>query len=144
MWVIVQDGNRTSGGSTYSFDTSAVDATRKMVAVCRTEAAAGRWLGRLEQWATEGAPADGHATTVPTYLVLNVDGLADLDPGQYVGPEYYSAHGRKESLRRMVRIVRQSHAALKVERRRRGSGGHGAESGDRPGGQTTATDSGSQ
>ena len=89
------------------------------MAVCRNEVAVDRWIDRLGQWATEGARPDDHAALIPTYEVISVDRLVDLDPGQCVGKEFFRDHGEAASLRRMVRNVRESHATLRREMRRR-------------------------
>jgi hypothetical protein len=120
MWAIIQNGYRTKDGATYGSGTPPLDTPRRLVAVCRTETGVNRWLGRLEQWAAEGAEPDNRAATLPSYEVASVAGLADLDPSQFVGRTYFDTRGRARSLRRMVRDVRTSHAALRRELRRRG------------------------
>jgi hypothetical protein len=119
MWVIIQTGYRTNDGSAYGYGTSHVGPTRKLTAVCRTEAGARKWVRRLERWASDGAGPAGHAAMTPTYEAMQVDGLADLEPAACVGPEYYAAHGREASLRAIILSVRESHAALRRESRRR-------------------------
>ena len=121
MWAIIQNGYRTSGGSVQGVGTSPGAPSRKLVAVCRSEKSACRWLGRLEQWAVEGAGPGGRAAPIPTYQVASVEGLADLDPSQFVGRDYFDGRGFARSLRKMTRDVRASHAALRRELRRRGS-----------------------
>ncbi len=119
MWAIIQNGYRTNDGSTQSYGSSAADPTRKLVAVCRTETAVDRWLGRLRQWAAEGAGPDESASLIPTYEVASVDGLSDLDVGRFVGQDYLGSRGFARSLRKMTRDVRASHAALRRQLRRR-------------------------
>ena len=120
MWVIMQTGYRKNDGSTLGYGTSPVGPTRKLVAVFRNEMAVDRWLDRLDKWATESAKPDDQNTLIPTYEVMSVDRLVDLDPGQCVGKQFFSDHGQAASLRRMVRNVRESHATLRREMRRRG------------------------
>jgi hypothetical protein len=121
MWAIIQNGDRKKDRSTNGAGTSPDAPSRKLVAVCRTEKSADRWLGRLKQWAAEGAGPDGRAAPIPTYEVASVEGLADLDPTQFVGRDYFDGRGFARSLRKMTRAVRASHAALRRELRRRGS-----------------------
>lgn len=123
MWVIMQTGYRKKDGSAYGYGTSHVGPTRKLTAVCRTEAGVKKWMGRLERWAAEGAGQSYHAALIPTYEAMEVDGLAGLEPALYVGPEYYGDRGRKASLRTIVLGVRESHAALRWECRRRQQAG---------------------
>ena len=118
MWVIIQSGYRNNDGTTCG--ASPADPDRKLVAVCRTETALDRWLGRLERWAAEVAGPDGRAAPTPTYERASVNGLADLDPRRFVGREYFDDRGLARSLRRMTKDVRLSHAALRRELRRRG------------------------
>ena len=118
MWVIMQTGYRAADGSAYGFGTSHVGPSRKLMAMCRTQAAAAKWLHRLEQWATEPiGPSD--AAMIPTYETLEVDGLAALEPASFVGPASYAEHGHEASLRRILLSVRESHTALRRESRGR-------------------------
>lgn len=119
MWVIVQNGYRATDGSTTGYGKTHSDPTRKLMAVCRTEAGVGGWLRRLKKWAHEGVETSGRAALIPTYEVVSVDNLADLGPAKCVGREFYGDHGRAESLRKMLLNVRESHAALRQEYRRR-------------------------
>src|SRR5262249_21067116 len=93
---------------------------RKLVAVCWTEMAVDRWLGRLRQWAAERAAPDNPASLIPTYEVASVDGLADLDVSRFVGQEYLGARAFEQSLRKMTPDARLSQAAVRRELRRRG------------------------
>jgi hypothetical protein len=119
MWVIMQTGYRTTDGSVYGYGTSHVGPTRKLMAVCRTEVVARKWLRRLNRWAADGVGQSYHATRIPTYEALMIAGLAGLQPASCVGPAYYGEHGREASLRAIVLGVRESHAALQWEARRR-------------------------
>jgi hypothetical protein len=116
MWVIVQTGYRTKNGSAYGYGTSHDGPTRKLTAVCRTAGGMRTWLRRLRRWATDRAY---HTPLVPTYDGRRANGLGGLEPAAYVGPAYYADHGRKAALRAMVLGVRESHAALRWEDRRR-------------------------
>ncbi len=123
MWVILQTGYRKSDGSAYGYGTTHAGPTRRLAAVCRTEAGVKVWLHRLERWAAEGVGQSYHAALMPTYEALEVDGLAGLEPARCVGPGYYGDHGREASLRKIVLGVRESHAALRWEARRRQQAG---------------------
>jgi hypothetical protein len=119
MWVIMQTGYRTTDGSAYGFGTSHTGPSRKLTAVCRTEAGATKWLRRLERWAADRVGQSYRAELIPTYETIKVDGLAGLEPALFVGPEYYGDHGREASLRKILLEVRESHTALRRESRRR-------------------------
>jgi hypothetical protein len=119
MWVIMQTGYRTTDGSAYGFGTSHVGPSRKLTAVCRTEAGANKWLRRLDLWAADRAARSDPIALIPTYETLKVNGLASLEPALFVGPEYYGDHGREASLRQIVLDVRESHTAMRRESRRR-------------------------
>ncbi len=119
MWVIMQIGYRATDGSAYGFGTSHIGPSRKLTAVCRTEAGATKWLRRLERWASDRAGQSDPAAMIPTYETIKVEGLAGLEPALFVGPAYYGEHGREASLRRILLGVRESHTALRRESRRR-------------------------
>jgi hypothetical protein len=123
MWVIMQTGYRTADGSAYGYGTSHVGPSRKLTAVCRTEAGVKKWLRRLERWAIDRVGPSYQAAMIPTYETIKVDGLAALEPALFVGPAYYGEHGREASLRLIVLGVRESHTALRRESRRRQSAG---------------------
>jgi hypothetical protein len=125
MWVIMQTGYRTKDGSAYAYGTSHVGPTRKLTAVCRTEAGAKKWLRRLKRWAADGVGQSYHATRIPTYEALMVADLDDLKPASCVGPAVYGDFGREASLRAIVLGVRESHNALRWESRRRQQAGPG-------------------
>ena len=116
MWVIIQTGYRTKAGAGYGYGTSHVGPTRKLTAVCRTEGGMRKWLRRLERWA---AGRSGRGDRLPTYEGQRVDGLGGLESAACVGPAYYADHGQAASLRAIVLGVRESHAALRWEARRR-------------------------
>jgi hypothetical protein len=119
MWVILQTGYRTKGGTAYGYGTSHVGPSRKLTAVCRTEGGMRKWLRRLERWAADGVGQSYHAARVPTYEGRRVNSLGGLEPASYVGPAYYADHGREAALRVMVLGVRESHATLRWEALRR-------------------------
>ncbi len=119
MWVIMQTGYRAKDGSAYGYGTSHVGPSRKLTAVCRTEAGARAWLRRLERWADDGVGQSGRATLVPAYEVMRANGLGELEPAACVGRAYYADHGREAALRAIVLGVRESHTALRWEARRR-------------------------
>ena len=119
MWVIMQTGYRTNDGSAYGYGTWHTGPTRKLTAVCRTAAGVKKWMRRLERWASEDIRHSYHSAMIPIYEAMEVDGLADLEPALCVGPKYYGDHGREASLRTIVLSVRESHAALRGEARRR-------------------------
>ena len=125
LWVIAQTGYRARDGSAYGYGTSSIGPTRKLMAVCRSEAGVDKWLGRLNRWAAE----DGDLSKlIPTYETMHVTGvmaLAGPEPALCVGPEYYGTHGPEASLRAIVLSVRESHTALRreVQRRRSLNGG---------------------
>jgi hypothetical protein len=123
MWVILQTGYRTTDGSAYGFGTSHVGPSRKLTAVCRTEAGATKWLRRLDRWAAERDGPTNPIALIPTYETMKMDGLAGLEPALFVGPEYYGDHGREASLRQILLGVRESHTVLRRESRRRQAAG---------------------
>jgi hypothetical protein len=123
MWVIMQTGYRTTDGSAYGYGTSHDGPSRKLTAVCRTEAGAKKWLSRLDRWAIDGVGHSYRAEMIPTYETAKVDGLAGLEPALFVGPAYYGEHGREASLRLILLGVRESHTALRRESRARQSAG---------------------
>jgi CheY-like chemotaxis protein len=125
MWVIMQTGYRKADGSVYGYGTSHDSATRKLTAVCRTGAGATKWLHRLERWAADGVGQDDPAALIPTYEALTVTDLGGLEPASCVGSAYYRNHGRVAALRSMVLSVRESHAAMRWESRRRQQAGAG-------------------
>ena len=122
MWVIVQTGYRKNDGSAYGYGTTHAGPTRKLTAVCRTEAGVRRWLRRLERWASEGVGQSYHAALMPTYEAMKVAGLAGLEPASFVGPAYFGDHGWEAALRAIALGVRESHAALRWESRRQQAG----------------------
>jgi hypothetical protein len=119
MWVIMQTGYRAKDGSAYGYGKSHVGPTRKLTAVCRSEAGVRKWLRRLERWAAEGVRQSNHAALIPIYEVMTVNSLGGLGPASCVGPAYYADHGRETALRAIVLGVRESHTALRWEARRR-------------------------
>jgi hypothetical protein len=121
MWVIMQTGYRRKDGSTQDYGTSPHSPTRRLVAAFRIEVAMLSWLDRLEQWAAEDVGPSDQDRLIPTYEVIKVRRLPDLDAARYVGRQYYRDHGRAESLRKMVLDVRASHAELRQTLQRRSS-----------------------
>jgi hypothetical protein len=131
MWVIMQTGFRTTDGSAYGFGTSHIGPSRKLTAVCRTEAGATKWLRRLERWASDRIGHSDLSGMIATYETMKVDGLAGLEPALFVGPAYYGEHGREASLRQILLGVRESHTALRRESRcRQHTGARTAAPGD--------------
>ena len=123
-WVILQTGYRARDGSVYGYGTLHAGPTRKLVAVCRSEAGANRWLRRLGRWAGERAEHFDDSKLIPTYETIKaaeLAGLAGPEPALCVGTEYYGHHGPKASLRAIILGVRESHTVLRQELRRRRS-----------------------
>jgi hypothetical protein len=121
-WVIMQTGYRSRDGSAYGYGTSSAGPTRRLMAVCRSETGAKKWLRRLRRWAEEDAGRPDQSRLIPTYETLKasgIDGLAGPEPAQFVGPAYYGEHGRAASLRLIILGVRESHTALRQAARRR-------------------------
>ena len=117
----MQTGYRVRDGSAYGYGTSSAGPTRKIVAVCRSEGGAKKWLRRLAKWAAERAELSGRAALIPTYAMTtatSVAGVAGVEPALCVGP-YYHEHGAEASLRAIVLGIRESHTALRWEARRR-------------------------
>jgi hypothetical protein len=118
----MQTGYRLRDGSSYGYGTSSAGPTRKIVAVCRSNDGASRWLTRLAKWAAEGAELSGRAGLIPIYELTTATGAADvagIEPALCVGPSYYQDHGAVASLQAIVLGIRESHSALRWEARRR-------------------------
>jgi hypothetical protein len=118
----MQTGYRARNGSAHGYGTSHDGPSRKLMAVCRTEAGANEWLHRLELWASEAAARTSRNAMIPIYEVIGIAGgagPAGLEPALFVGPAFYNDHGPETSLRAIVLGVRESHTALRREVRRR-------------------------
>jgi hypothetical protein len=126
MWVILQTGYRKTDGSVYGYGTSHHGPTQKLTAVCRTEAAATKWLRRLRQWAVDSLGQSYQSVMIPIYELVKVNSLAGVGPASCMGSAYYADHGREASLRAMVLGIRESHAALRWESRHRRQSGAGS------------------